>query len=306
MGREDNDLKSKEKLKDWIDQRIKVNQNFVSSSRKGSILFVALLSLLGVFSSWLWGGFLKYFVYSLHLVFMIWFFIAIWELIKKRRVKEELIQINWQEINWKVLIPFFYYIIKPMVTSLSLLFFLGIVVLSATKDLTLWLWILPLSSLIVIGRYEKVVETSVELMEGNLKIELRSLKDKMKAILIILIVILIFISLGYVFYKTIWVVYSMIIGDISQIFGIIPITFAILISFGALSEFLSFRDINTALANQNVQLYRIKMEIAEMDFETVERVQRDLQKWFFPTVDNFLVFFNYYYLSPTKFAFMVS
>jgi len=73
----DEEERLKKELNEWIDHRIADNDAFISSPKKETLsllfaLLFALLPLLAICGSWLWGILKQYYIYSLHLVFILW------------------------------------------------------------------------------------------------------------------------------------------------------------------------------------------------------------------------------------------
>jgi len=179
----DEEERLKKELNEWIDHRIADNDAFISSPKKETLsllfaLLFALLPLLAICGSWLWGILKQYYIYSLHLVFILWTVVGIKESIAKRKGTKEFIKAH---INLKDAVYFSFRNMKAMVFSFGVLFFLCIVVLSLVKDLRWWLWMLPLLWVIVTLIYEKAVTNAATMVEGDYKIELNTFRKKVLA-----------------------------------------------------------------------------------------------------------------------------
>jgi len=287
-------------LNEWIDHRIADNNAFISSPKKETLsLLFALLSLLAIFGSWILGILKQYYIYSLHLVFILWTVVGIKELIAKRGGTKELAHINLKEAVY-----FSFINMRPMIFSLGMLFFLCIAVLLLVKDLRWWLWILPLLWVFVTLVYEKAVASAATMVEGDYKIELNTFRKKALAWIAIALIIGLIAALIYVFYKTSLEIYFMISEDPSGLFGIILTLFAILISYASLSEYLSIKFTIADVTAQKNKLSLLKMEIDKMNVEELEGVKKNLRKRPLPMIEKFL-FFNYYGFMPTRYTFEV-
>jgi len=109
----------KEELNEWIDHRIVDNNAFISSPKKETLsLLFALLPLLAICGSWLWGILKQYYIYSLHLVFILWTVVGITESIAKRKGTKEFIKAH---INLKDAVYFSFRNVKAMVFSFDVL-----------------------------------------------------------------------------------------------------------------------------------------------------------------------------------------
>jgi len=290
----------KEELNEWIDHRIADYNAFISSPKKETLsLLFALLPLLAICGSWILGILKQYYIYSLHLVFILWTVVGITESIAKRKGTKELAHINLKDAVY-----FSFSNMRAMVFSLGVLFFLCIVVLSLVKDLRWWLWILPLLWVIVTLIYEKAVTNAATMVEGDYKIELNTFRKKALAWIAIALIIGLIAALVYVFYKTSLEIYFMISEDPSGLFGIILTLFAILISYASLSEYLSIKFTIADVTVRKNELSMLKMEIDKMNVEELERVKKNLRKWPLPMIEKFL-FFNYYRFMPTRYTFEV-
>ena len=197
----DEEERLKKELNEWIDHRIADNNAFISSPKKETLsLLFALLPLLAICGSWLWGILKQYYIYSLHLVFILWTVVGIKESIAKRKGTKEFIKAH---INLKDAVYFSFRNVKAMVFSFDVLFFLCIFVLLLIKDLRWWLWILPLLWVIVtLVLYEKAVTNAATMVEGDYKIELNTFRKKVLAGIAIVLIIGLIAALVYVFYKT--------------------------------------------------------------------------------------------------------
>ena len=296
----DKEERLKKELKEWIDHRIADNNAFISSPKKETLsLLFTLLSLLAICGSWILGILKQYYIYSLHLVFILWTVVGIKESIAKRKGTKELVHINLKEAVY-----FAFSNMRAMVFSLGVLFFLCIVVLSLVKDLRWWLWILPLLWVFVTLVYEKAVESAATMVEGDYKIELNTFRKKALAWIAIALIIGLIAALVYVFYKTSLEIYFMISEDPSGLFGIILTLFAILISYASLSEYLSIKFTIADVTVRKNELSMLKMEIDKMNVEELEGVKKKLRKWPLPMTEKFL-FFNYYGFMPTRYTFEV-
>ena len=296
----DKEERLKKELNEWIDHRIADNNAFISSPKKETLsLLFALLSLLAICGSWILGILKQYYIYSLHLVFILWTVVGIKELIAKRGGTKELAHINLKEAVY-----FSFINMRPMIFSLGMLFFLCIAVLLLVKDLRWWLWILPLLWVFVTLVYEKAVASAATMVEGDYKIELNTFRKKALAGIAIVLIIGLIAALVYVFYKTPLEIYFMISEDPSGLFGIILTLFAILISYASLSEYLSIKFTIADVTVQKNKLSMLKMEIDKMNVEELERVKKNLRKWPLPIIEKFL-FFNYYGFMPTRYTFEV-
>ena len=296
----DEEERLKKELNEWIDHRIADNNVFISSPKKETLsLLFTLLSLLAICGSWILGILKQYYIYSLHLVFILWTVVGIKELIAKRKGTKELVHINLKEAVY-----FAFSNMRAMVFSLGVLFFLCIVVLSLVKDLRWWLWILPLLWVFVTLVYEKAVASAATMVEGDYKIQLNTFRKKALAWIAIALIIGLIAALVYVFYKTSLEIYFMISEDPSGLFGIILTLFAILISYASLSEYLSIKFTIADVTVQKNKLSMLKMEIDKMNVEELERVKKNLRKWPLPMIEKFL-FFNYYGFMPTRYTFEV-
>ena len=296
----DKEERLKKELNEWIDHRIADNNAFISSPKKETLsLLFALLSLLAIFGSWILGILKQYYIYSLHLVFILWTVVGIKELIAKRGGTKELAHINLKEAVY-----FSFINMRPMIFSLGMLFFLCIAVLLLVKDLRWWLWILPLLWVFVTLVYEKAVASAATMVEGDYKIELNTFRKKALAWIAIALIIGLIAALIYVFYKTSLEIYFMISEDPSGLFGIILTLFAILISYASLSEYLSIKFTIADVTAQKNKLSLLKMEIDKMNVEELEGVKKNLRKRPLPMIEKFL-FFNYYGFMPTRYTFEV-
>lgn len=294
----------KKELNKLIDHRIKHNNGFVNLLRGDYSLFISLIALfLSVYGAWKLGFLAQHYVLSVYLVFGSWLLYIIIGNIRAPKEREDVIKLmsTYQE-RIKAVIRWYINRGRAMYYSLWILLLLSIPVLWIIEEKRLWMWAPAILFAIFLPLIaEKGSQFFTTLLDEFGSIEEKRKKELSTSIVIvstIMRILILAIIVIYLLFIILRVPYSF--------FGVILTMFLILISLASLSEYLSMKFMVTEVSNQNNNLSKLRMEIDRIEnTETLKKHKKELLKGYLPKADSFLVFFNYYYLEPTRYTFEV-
>lgn len=302
----------KRELKELVNCKIGENKEFISSPKKGTLpILIAVLSFLTVSGLGVFWIIKPYYTVSIYLVVIIWPLSSIGSLKKaqnKVRQKGMIKQIILNLEKIKVAVNWYFKWAKPIIYSLWTLFLLSIPMLLIIGERRWWMWTPAILFVIFLPVIAKGGSQSItDFLDEQLGVKK---KHKTLSITRVIVAILLFLILAiigiYVCYRVIQEVFLIALSTPYSFFELLLTMILILVFLVSLSEYISMRFTITDVSKQNNALHRLKTEVDRIkDAKTLEKIKKNLLKWYSPTVDSFLVFFNYYYLMPTPHTFEV-